>query len=128
MPNKTCNLILQDLLSHITRPVISYYNKKRGFYFYFLSLFFVLLQMNWGLHIGFPAFQSFKHFSQEYSDSFALVVRLIHSFFVGAGTSSSVFYFYYYCLLESENNLCTFHMGSFLSSPSCLINIQSWHV
>ena len=75
-----------------------------------------------GLHIGFPAFQTFKNFSQEYSDFFVLVARLICSFIVSAGTSSTVFYVYYYCLLESENNLCTFHMKTLLSSPFCLIN------
>ena len=77
--------------------------------------------MNWGIHISFPAFQTFKHFTQEYSDSSVLVARTIYSFIVSAGTRSSVFYVYYYCLLESENNLCTFHMKTFLSSPFCLI-------
>ena len=33
--------------------------------------------MNWGLHIGFPAFQTFKHCCQEYSDyQSVLVARL----------------------------------------------------
>ena len=76
--------------------------------------------MNLGLHIGFPAFQTFKPFSvrstqicfqsgvlrfvfsQEYSDWSVLVVWLIYPFIVSAGTSSGVFYVYYYCLLESE--------------------------
>ena len=56
--------------------------------FFFLFYLFFLLQMKWGLHVGFPA--CFKHFSQEYSDSCVLVPRLIHSFIVSAGTSSSV--------------------------------------
>ena len=78
--------------------------------------------MNWCLHIGFQAFQTFKHFSQEYSDSSVLVTWLIFLFIVSAGMSFIVFYVYYYCLPESENNLCTFHMKTFWSSPFCLIN------
>ena len=78
--------------------------------------------MDWGLHIGFPAFQTFEPFSQEYSDSSVLVSRVIYSFIVSAGKSSSAFYVYYYCLLEFKNNLYTFHMKTFLSSPFCLID------
>ena len=36
--------------------------------------------------MGFQTFQTFKHFSQEYSDSFVLAARLIYSFIVSAGT------------------------------------------
>ena len=55
-----------------------------------------------------------------------LVARLIYSFIVSACTCSRVFYFLILCSLESENNLCTFHMKTFLSSLFCLI--LSWHV
>ena len=101
-----------------------YYNAgiTRVLLFFFLFFFYFSLQMNLGLHIGFPAFQTFKHFSQKYSDSSVLVARLIYSYIISAGTSSSVFYVYYYCSLESENNLCTYHMKTFLSSFFCLFN------
>ena len=86
--------------------------------------YFFLLQMNWGLHN--PTFQAFKHFSLGYSDSSVIVARLIYSFIVCRYhvkvTSSSVFYVYYYCLLESKNNVSTFHMKIFLSSLFCLID------
>ena len=80
--------------------------------------------------LGFTTFQTFKSFNQEYSDSFVRAARLIYSFTVSAGTmlrlQVPVFSVYYYCLLKSKNNLCAFHMKTFLSSPFCVI-IQSWH-
>ena len=95
MPNKTRFLMtIYDLVwynARVTRVLFFLFILFICFYF------FILLQMNWGLHIGFPAFQTFKHFSQEYSDSSVLVARPIYSFIVSAGESSSVFYVYYYC-------------------------------
>ena len=40
--------------------------------------------MNWGLHN--PTFQTFKHFSLEYSDSSVFVARLKYSFIFSVGT------------------------------------------
>ena len=60
-----------------------------------------------------PDFQTYM-----YSESSVLVARLIYSFIVSAGTSSSVFYVYYCCLLEHEKKICTFNMKTFLSSHS----------
>ena len=40
--------------------------------------------MNWGLNN--PTFQTFKHFSQEYSDSSVFIAQLINSFIVSAGS------------------------------------------
>ena len=49
--------------------------------------------------LGFSTFQAFQHLSQEYSDSFILVVRVIYSFIVSCSyhvtvINLSVFNFY----------------------------------
>ena len=90
MPNKTRFLVtIYDLVYYNARVM------RVLFFIFFFITFFLLLQMHWGLRIGFPAFKTLKYFSQEYSDSSVLVARLIYSFTVSAGTSSSVFYVYY---------------------------------
>ena len=75
-----------------------------------------------GFHIGLSDFQMF-----QYSDSSSLAASLIYSFIVSCRylvtvTCFSVFYFNYHCLLEFENNVCTFHMKTFLSSTFCVIS------
>ena len=118
MPNNTRFVVtIYDLVYFNARVTRVLFYFIIFFYFRWISVYI----------IGFQAFQTFKHFSQEYSDSSVLVTRLIFLFIVSA-VISLVFSMFIIIVYQSRKIIYIHSTRKPSGRHLSVLSIRSWYV